>query len=148
MMPSWDDWKLFAAPGCLLGPIPMLAIWPDGLEHALFFAGLGTAIMCAFAHRNGRFLPRCPVVAWSVILFLVPAPFVIAIYVLTKSGRSPLDDSMFHLVVIYLSTLAADGALAWVHGRTRSRGRLAAFLRAIEPPGQPGCPRKARRPAS
>lgn len=133
-VPPWDDWKLFLAPGCLLGPLPIVLIRPESLGHFLFLAALGTALMCAFAHGNGAFLPRRPLLAWGVILFIVPAPFVKGISPVTRFGLAPLHDSPFQVVVSGLSALLAAGLLAWVHARLGSHRRLAGFLRAIAPP--------------
>lgn len=133
-MATWSDWKRCAAPGCLLGPIPMLVLWPESARDVFFFWAIGAALMFAFAHRNGRFLPNRPVVAWVIILFVVPATFLVTTYVLTNSARLPLHDSAFRLIMVYLSTVVAAGLLAFLQRRMGDDGRLARFLRVIEPP--------------
>ena len=132
-MSVWRDWKRLAAPGCLLGSAFTLMVWPESVRHDLFFWAVGTALMLAFAHRNGRFLPSRPVMAWIVVLGVVPSPFVAATYVLTTSASLPFQDSAFQLIMICLSTVAAASVLGFVERKMGGDSRLARFLRAIEP---------------
>lgn len=132
-MSFWNDWKRLAAPGCLLGPVLLLFVWPESVRHVLFFWAIGTALMLAFAHRNGRFLPSRPVMAWTVVLGVVPSLLAVVTYVLTMSASLPSQDSAFRLLVIYLSTIAAAGLLGLVERKTGSDSRLASFLRAVKP---------------
>ena len=134
MMATWSDWKRCVAPGCLLGPVPMLVLWPESARDVFFFWAIGAALMVAFAHRNGRFLPNRPVVAWTMVLFVVPSAFAFTTYLLASSGWLPLYDSAFRLIGTGLSTVAAAGLLVFVRRKTGNNGRLARLLRVIEPP--------------
>lgn len=111
----------------------MLMLWPESVRHVLFFWAIGTALMLAIAHRNGRFLPGRPVMAWIVVLGVVPSSSGVATYALTTSASLPLQDSVFRLIMIYLSTVAAAGLLGFVQRRMGDDSRLARFLRVIGP---------------
>ena len=111
----------------------MLMLWPESVRHVLFFWAIGTALMLAIAHRNGRFLSSRPVMAWIVALGVVPSSSGVATYALTTSASLPLQDSVFRLIMIYLFTVAAAGLLGFAQRRMGDDSRLARFLRVIEP---------------
>lgn len=127
-------WPLFQrnAAGFLLGPLPMLLVWPENLGQVLFFCTLAAAMMFMAAHQNGHLLPDRPVLAWAVCLLAVPTPMTLTTYMLKKNNIMRLDESPFRLIVISLAVMVTAALLATARRRAGEHSRLARTLRPFD----------------
>ena len=124
--------------GFLLGPLPVLLVWPENLGQVLFFCTLGAAMMFMAAHQNGQILRNRPVLAWALCLLAVPAPMTLTTYTLTRYNIMHLDESAFRLIMIFLAGFAAAVLLALARRRAGEHSRLERILRPFDLQGRSG----------
>ena len=120
------------AAGFLLGPLPVLLVWPENLGQVLFFCTVGAALMFMAAHQNGYILPNRPVLAWALGLLAVPAPMTLTTYTLTRYNIMHLDESPFRLIMIFFAGFAAAVLLALTRRRAGEHSRLELILRPFD----------------